>query len=103
MPLSTVLFRIGRLERRGHVDRIANPDDGRSYLVSLSDEGKRLLGKARPAFRDYAEAVDERLGPERVEALRSAAGGAAPGSRGRAGGARAASVGRRLPVRGGCG
>jgi DNA-binding MarR family transcriptional regulator len=72
MPLSTVLFRIGRLERRGHIDRIPNPDDGRSYLVSLSAEGNRLLAKARPAFRDYAEAVDERLGPERVEALRVA-------------------------------
>ena len=72
MPLSTVLFRIGRLERRGHVDRIPNPDDGRSYLVSLSDEGQRLLGTARPAFRDYAEAVEARLGPERVEALRAA-------------------------------
>lgn len=72
MPLSTVLFRIGRLERRGHVDRIPNPDDGRSYLVSLSEEGQRLLGTARPAFRDYAEAVEARLGPERVEALRAA-------------------------------
>lgn len=72
MPLSTVLFRIGRLERRGHIDRIPNPDDGRSYLVSLSDEGQRLLGTARPAFRDYAEAVEARLGPERVEALRAA-------------------------------
>jgi DNA-binding MarR family transcriptional regulator len=67
-----VLFRIGRLERRGHVDRIPNPDDGRSYLVSLSEEGQRLLGTARPAFRDYAEAVEARLGPERVEALRAA-------------------------------
>ena len=72
MPLSTVLFRIGRLERRGHIDRIPNPDDGRSYLVSLSEEGQRLLGTARPAFRDYAEAVEARLGPERVEALRAA-------------------------------
>jgi len=72
MPLSTVLFRIGRLERRGHVDRIPNPEDGRSYLVSLSEEGARLLAQARPAFREYAEAVEERLGPERVEALRAA-------------------------------
>ena len=52
--------------------RRPNPDDGRSYLVSLSEEGARLLAKARPAFRAYAEAVDERLGPERVEALRTA-------------------------------
>ena len=71
MPLSTVLFRLGRLERRGHAERIPNPDDGRSYLIQLTDEGQRLVGEARPAFRDYAEAVEARLGPERLEALRA--------------------------------
>jgi DNA-binding MarR family transcriptional regulator len=72
MPLSTVLFRLGRLERRGHAERIPNPDDGRSYLIRLTKDGERLLAKARPAFRDYAEAVEGRLGPERVDALRAA-------------------------------
>ena len=38
MPLSTVLFRAGKLERRGHVERAPNPDDGRSYLLRLSEE-----------------------------------------------------------------
>lgn len=72
MPLSTVLFRLGRLERRGHAERVPNPDDGRSYLIRLSPDGEKLLAKARPAFRDYAEAVEGRLGPDRVEALRAA-------------------------------
>src|SRR5215831_13267007 len=72
MPLSTMLFRLGRLERRGHAERVPNPDDGRSYLIRLTDEGDRLLGTARPAFRDYAEAVEGRLGSERVDALRAA-------------------------------
>lgn len=72
MPLSTVLFRLGRLERRGHAERVPNPDDGRSYLIRLSKDGEQLLAEARPAFRDYAEAVEGRLGPERVEALRAA-------------------------------
>jgi DNA-binding MarR family transcriptional regulator len=72
MPLSTMLFRLGRLERRGHAERVPNPDDGRSYLIRLTEEGKRLLGEARPMFRDYAEAVEERLGSERVDALRAA-------------------------------
>jgi DNA-binding MarR family transcriptional regulator len=70
MPLSTVLFRVKRLEKRGHAERIPNPDDRRSYLVSLTDEGKQLLGEARPRFRAYAEAVEEQLGSERVEGLR---------------------------------
>jgi DNA-binding MarR family transcriptional regulator len=72
MPLSTVLFRLGRLERRGHAERVPNPDDRRSYLIRLTEDGERLLGKARPAFRDYAEAVEGRLGSEKVDALRTA-------------------------------
>jgi DNA-binding MarR family transcriptional regulator len=72
MPLSTMLFRLGRLERRGHSERVPNPDDRRSYLIRLTDEGERLLGEARPAFRDYALAVEGRLGSGRVDELRAA-------------------------------
>jgi DNA-binding MarR family transcriptional regulator len=70
MPLSTVLFRVGRLEKRGHAERIPNPDDRRSYLVRLTDDGLRLLRQARPRFRAYAEAVEARLGEERIDGLR---------------------------------
>jgi len=72
MPLSTVLFRLGRLERRGHAERVPNPDDGRSYLIQLTKNGEALLAQARPAFRDYAQAVEGRLGSKRVDALRAA-------------------------------
>jgi DNA-binding MarR family transcriptional regulator len=71
MPLSTMLFRLGRLERRGHAERVPNPDDRRSYLIRLTDEGQRLLAEARPAFRDYAEAVEGRLGSGVVDSLRA--------------------------------
>ena len=70
MPLSTVLFRVGRLDQRGHVERAPNPEDKRSYLISLSAEGQALLKQARPRFRAFAESVEERLGPERVDTLR---------------------------------
>jgi len=69
MPLSTVLFRFKRLERRGHAERVRNPDDGRSFLIRLTPDGQRLLAQARPAFRSYAEAVEARLGGDRVHAL----------------------------------
>lgn len=69
MPLSTVLFRCRRLERRGHAERVRNPDDGRSFLMRLTPAGQQLLDKARPAFRSYAEAVEERLGKEQVDSL----------------------------------
>ena len=70
MPLSTVLFRVGRLEKRGHAERIPNPDDRRSYLVQLTDDGQLLLRRARPRFRAFAQAVEARLGDERIGGLR---------------------------------
>ena len=70
MPLSTVLFRVGRLDQRGHIERVPNPDDKRSYLISLSPDGQKLLKQARPRFRAFAESVEERLGQERVDTLR---------------------------------
>jgi DNA-binding MarR family transcriptional regulator len=72
MPLSTVIFRVKRLERRGHAERVPNPQDGRSFLIRLTPKGKRLLDRARPEFRDYAEAVERRLGRKRITALRTA-------------------------------
>jgi DNA-binding MarR family transcriptional regulator len=71
MPLSTTIFRVKRLESRGHAERVANPHDGRSFLIRLTPKGKRLLDRARPAFREYAEAVEARLGARRVTALRT--------------------------------
>jgi DNA-binding MarR family transcriptional regulator len=71
MPLSTVLFRLRRLEERGHTERVPNPDDRRSFLIRLTDAGQALLAEARPAFRDYAEAVEARLGDAQVATLRA--------------------------------
>ena len=70
MPLSTVLFRVGRLEKRGDAERVPNPEDRRSYLLRLTEDGQRLLGQARPRFRSYAEAVEARLGDGQVGELR---------------------------------
>ena len=38
MPLSTVIFRVKRLEARGHAERVPNPDDGRSFLIRLTPQ-----------------------------------------------------------------
>ena|SRR5436305_6076016 len=70
MPLTTVLFRIRRLEKRGHAERVPNPDDGRSFLIRLTPAGARLMKKARPRFRAYAEAVEARLGGDSVAGAR---------------------------------
>jgi MarR family transcriptional regulator, organic hydroperoxide resistance regulator len=70
MPLSTVLFRLRRLEQRGHAERMPNPDDGRSYRMRLTTSGEELLGEARPRFRALAEAVEAALGGNQIGKLR---------------------------------
>ena len=81
IPLSTVTFRVRRLERRGHAERIDNPSDGRSYLIRLTPDGRKLLNKARPRFRSYAEAVEARLGSRKTTALRESLIAAPAGDR----------------------
>ena len=39
-PATTVSSYVKRLEPRGHVERAPNPDDGRSYLLHLTDAGR---------------------------------------------------------------
>jgi DNA-binding MarR family transcriptional regulator len=75
MPLTTVLFRVRRLENRGHAERKPNPDDGRSFTIQLTPAGQMLLRKARPKFRAAAEAVEAKLGAEQVDALRDSMAG----------------------------
>lgn len=42
----TITHRLKHLENKGLVTRLPNPDDSRSLLVCLSDEGKTLIDKA---------------------------------------------------------
>ena len=71
MPLSTVLFRVGRLEQRGHVERVPNPDDRRSYLDQPERRRARSCSSRRGrSFRAFAESVERRLGRERIDGLR---------------------------------
>ena len=41
MPLTTASDIVRRLEKRGHVGRRPNPDDGRSFLFELTARGDR--------------------------------------------------------------
>lgn len=42
----TMTNRIDQLEKAGLVERVQNPDDGRSFLISLTDEGFRVIDAA---------------------------------------------------------
>jgi DNA-binding MarR family transcriptional regulator len=71
MPLSTLLFRFGKIESREHGVRERNPRDGRSSLLGLSAHGRRSYDLITPRFIEAVRAVDRHLAIER-DAVRDA-------------------------------
>jgi DNA-binding MarR family transcriptional regulator len=61
MPLSTLLFRFGRIEARGHGVRERNPRDRRSSLLGLSVRGRRAHDVAKPRFEEALLSVHRHL------------------------------------------
>jgi DNA-binding MarR family transcriptional regulator len=60
-PATTMSDVVRRLERRRHVRRRANPDDGRSSLLELTPAGLRLSQAGWPALRRATAAIEEAL------------------------------------------
>ena len=50
MPLTTIVDDLRHMEARGHLRRIPNPGDGRSYMVTLSADGLRAHREANRRF-----------------------------------------------------
>jgi DNA-binding MarR family transcriptional regulator len=50
LPATTVSSIVARLERRGHLMRIPNPDDGRSYRIQLTTTGQAAHTAAAKLF-----------------------------------------------------
>jgi DNA-binding MarR family transcriptional regulator len=61
-PLTTVSSYVKRFEKRGHLRRLANRDDGRSYRLQLTRDGVRAYERAGRAFLPVLAAVQEGLG-----------------------------------------
>jgi DNA-binding MarR family transcriptional regulator len=61
MPLSTLLFRFGKIEARGHGVRERNPRDGRSSLVGVSAAGRRAFDRTRPGFLEAVRSIHHHL------------------------------------------
>ncbi len=68
-PMPTLSTHLKRLEARGDVARRPNPDDGRSVLLTLTEEGRRSVAEARPRLEQSLRLVEERLdrAPDEVE------------------------------------
>lgn len=63
-PATTVTSQIKRLDARGHLERRANPDDGRSYLLGLTAEGRRAHRAAAKLFAPVLARVEAALGDD---------------------------------------
>jgi DNA-binding MarR family transcriptional regulator len=67
MPITTASDVVRRLERRRHVRRSPNPDDGRSSLFALTASGDREWRNGWPALQRINRALEQQLGdPEGV-------------------------------------
>ena len=51
----TISMRLARLENAGLVTREPDPDDGRGVIVTLTDEGRRRVEAALPAYAEACE------------------------------------------------
>jgi DNA-binding MarR family transcriptional regulator len=61
MPPTTLSSALARASERGDVERVPNPNDGRSYLVELSEEGQRAWRAGWPALRAALARLEQEL------------------------------------------
>jgi DNA-binding MarR family transcriptional regulator len=67
MATTTLRDNIQRLVDRGLVRRTPNPEDGRSYLVEVTEQGEVLARAADPLLLEAYEALERRLRRPRVD------------------------------------
>src|SRR5215213_3278711 len=61
-PLTSVSSYIKRFERRGHIVRVDNPDDGRSYRLQLTAAGRSAHRAAGKLFQPVLDHVESTVG-----------------------------------------
>jgi len=66
-----ITSRIDRLERRGFVRRLADPNDRRGVMVELTDEGLGAVDSAVAALTVSERQLLERLEPDEIAQLES--------------------------------
>ena len=71
LSLSTVLFRATRNIELGFVERVTNPQDGRSFLLRLTPEGRRAWQRAGKNLRRAVDSLEARLPRAAAEISRS--------------------------------
>lgn len=65
-------YLVDALERRGYVERRPDPVDRRAALVVVTDRGRAQIAAARRHIADIEREWEQRIGPQRMTALREA-------------------------------
>lgn len=60
------------LELRGYLERVPDPNDGRAKIIRLTERGREAQRLGRRMIDEIEQEWAERIGPERVAALRDA-------------------------------
>jgi DNA-binding MarR family transcriptional regulator len=63
-------YLVDALESRGYVERRPDPDDRRAALVVITDRGREQIAAARRLIAEIERGWEERIGSERMAALR---------------------------------
>ena len=66
----SVVELIDRLERRGAVVRVSDPEDARAVLIRLTASGERILARLAEAHRNELETAGPELGRSLRQVLR---------------------------------
>jgi DNA-binding MarR family transcriptional regulator len=61
---------LGQLEQRGYLERVSDPDDGRSKRISLTPRGAKAVAVIRQAVTEVEDRWAKQLGPKRFNQLR---------------------------------
>jgi DNA-binding MarR family transcriptional regulator len=64
---------VGELERKGYVERVPDPEDGRAKIIKLTDRGHDACLTGRRLFAEVEREWAELLGDALVTGLREAA------------------------------
>jgi DNA-binding MarR family transcriptional regulator len=78
---------VAELERKGYLERVPDPEDGRAKIIKLTERGVDAANTGRRLFEEIEDEWAERYGEERVASLRECSEEIAAGYR------RAASTG----------
>jgi DNA-binding MarR family transcriptional regulator len=65
-------YLVDALERRGYVERRPDPADRRAALVVITDRGREEIAAARRLIAEIEREWEQRIGSERMAALREA-------------------------------